>query len=153
MSLWARESASSTAKPMSRSMAATALLPLAIPPVSPRRRMTVKLSRAGGRLCCRKFGRGSPQARGLHGIAHEHRDGHGTNAAGDGRERPGGVDGVGMDVADEDAAFRAEFFQPLWKIPKQALRFLGIGDAVRAHIDDGGAHFDPLRFHEAGFDY
>src|SRR5260370_41063146 len=37
MSLWARESASRTEKPSSRSMAATALLPLAIPPVSPSR--------------------------------------------------------------------------------------------------------------------
>src|SRR5207249_2541321 len=41
MSLWARESASRTAKPNSRSMAATALLPLAIPPVRPSRSMMV----------------------------------------------------------------------------------------------------------------
>src|SRR5260221_14226934 len=41
MSLWARESASRTAKPISRSMAATALLPLAIPPVRPSRSMIV----------------------------------------------------------------------------------------------------------------
>src|ERR1700674_2925736 len=154
MSRWARESASRTAKPISRSMAATALLPLAMPPVSPSRSIFfARLPRRGGRLSCGKFGRGAAEARGFDGVAHEHGDGHGADATGDGCERAGGVDGVGMDVADEGAAFGAELFKAIWEVVKEALGFTGVGDAVGADINDGGVGLDPIGFHVGGFAY
>src|ERR1700731_1519675 len=151
MSRWARESASRTAKPISRSMAATALLPLAMPPVSPSRSIFfARLPRRGGRLRCGKFRRGAAEARGFDGVAHEHGDGHGTDAAGHGRERSGNVDGAGMDVADQSAAFGTELFEAVWKVVKKPLGFFGVRNAIGAHIDDRGAGLDPVRFHEAG---
>src|SRR5258708_1352330 len=143
MSLWARESASRTAKPSSRSMAAMALLPLAIPPVSPSRSIFPRLPHRGGRLRRGKFRRGAAEAGGFHGVAHEHGDGHGADAAGHGRERSGNVDGAGMDVADESAAFGAEFFEAVWKVVKKALGFFGVCNAVGANIDDPAAGLDP----------
>src|SRR5882724_2694718 len=138
-------------------MAATALLPLAIPPVRPSRSILFRLSRAGRRLGGRKFWRGAAEAGGFYGIAHEHGDGHGTDAAGDGSERAGGIDGVGMNVADEGAAFGAEFFETVREIFEEALGLLGIGDAVGADVDDRGAgpssrsRLDPIGFDVAGF--
>src|SRR5467141_3335833 len=105
MSLWARESASRTEKPSSRSMAATALLPLAMPPVRPSRSIFPSLPRDGGRMRGRNSRRGAAQARGFDSVAHEHGDGHGAYAAGDGCERAGDVDGIGMNIADEPGAF------------------------------------------------
>src|SRR6266852_3932042 len=151
MSLWARESASRTAKPNSRSMAATALLPLAIPPVSPSRSIFFRLPHRGGRLSCGKFGRGAAEAGGFDGVAHEHGDGHGADAAGNGGERSGNVDGAGMHVADESACFGAEFFEAVRKVVKKPLGFFGVRNAVGANIDDCCAGLDPVRFHVAGF--
>src|SRR5216684_1858521 len=121
MSLWARESASRTAKPISRSKAATALLPLAIPPVRPSRSISLRLSRASGRLRGGKFGRGAAEARGFDGIAHEHGDGHGADATGNGCECTGSIDCIRMDVADERAAFNAEFGEAVWEILEETL--------------------------------
>src|SRR6266404_8906243 len=117
MSLCARESASRTAKPSSRSIAATAVLPLAMPPVRPRRSMVGSPSAGGGlHGVGQRRGFAAAQARGLHGVAHEHGDGHGADASGNWRERAGSVHGVGMDVADERRAFGAEFFEARGKI-------------------------------------
>src|SRR5712692_4845138 len=157
MSLWASESASSTAKRTWRSMAATALLPQAIPPVRPSRSISLRLSRASGRLRGGKFGRRAAEAGGFHGIAHEHGDGHGADATGNGCECTGSIDRVRMDVADERAAFNAEFFEAVWKVLEKARRFLGISDAVGANVDDGGAgpachgRLDPVSLHVCGF--
>src|SRR5467141_3504773 len=151
MRRWARESASRTAKPISRSMAATALLPLAMPPVSPSLSIFfARLPRRGGRLSCGKFGRGAAEARGFDGVAHEHGDGHGSDAAGHGRERSGNVDGAGMDVADESASFGTEFFEAVWKAVKKPLGFFGVSNAVGADIYDHGAGLDPVGFHITG---
>src|SRR5713226_3634104 len=157
MSLWARESASRTAKPISRSKAATALLPLAIPPVRPSRSISLRLSRASGRLRRRKFGRGAAEAGGFHGIAHKHSDGHGADATGNGCECTGSIDCIRMDVADERAAFNAEFGEAVWEILEETLGFVGISDAVGANVDGGGAGFtrrgglDPVSLHVCGF--
>src|SRR5260370_39129545 len=110
MSLWARESASRTEKPSSRSMAATALLPLAMPPVRPSLSIFC-LARRGGRLCGRKFRRSTAEARGFDRVAHEHGDGHGADTTGHRGECARDVNGAGMNVADEGAAFGAEFFE------------------------------------------
>src|SRR5260370_1354390 len=151
MSLWAKESASRTAKPSSRSMAATALVPVAMPPVSASVSMCFRLPPRGGRLRCGKFGRGAAEAGGFHGVAHEHGDGHGADAAGHRRERSGNVDGTGMDVADESASFGAEFFEAVRKVVKEPLGFCEVRNAVGANIDDRRAGLDPVRFHVAGF--
>src|SRR6266851_1975294 len=151
MRRWARESASSTAKPSSRSMAATALLPLAMPPVSPSRSIFFRLPHRGGRLRRGKLGRGAAEAGGFHGVAHEHGDGHGADAAGHGRERSGNVDGAGVDVADESASLAAEFFEAVWKVVKEPLGFFEVRNTVGANIDDCCAGLDPVRFHVAGF--
>src|SRR5712691_2870007 len=112
-----------------------------------------ELSRRSCRLRGGKFWRGPPQAGGFHRVAHEHGDGHGTDAAGHGRERTRSVDRVRMDVADKGAAFGAEFGEAVRKILEEALSFVGIGDAVGADIDDGGARLDPVCFDETGFAY
>ena len=104
-------------------------------------------------MSCGNFGRGAAEARGFDGVAHEHGDGHGADATGDGCERAGGVDGVGMDVADEGAAFGAELFKAIWEVVKEALGFTGVGDAVGADINDGGVGLDPIGFHVGGFAY
>ena len=119
--------------------------------------MASRLSRAGGRLRCRKFWGGAAEAGGFYGVAHEHCNGHGADAAGDGRERASDMDGVWMNVADEGAAFGAEFFETVWKILEQALGFFGIGDTVGADVNDRGAGpprrggFYPVGFDVAGF--
>src|SRR6266851_5722224 len=151
MRRWARESASSTAKPNSRSMAATALLPLAMPPVSPSRSIFFRLPHRGGRLRRGKFGRCAAEAGGFDGVAHEHGDGHGADAAGHGRERSGNVDGAGMDVADESASLGAEFFEAVRKVVKEPLGFFEVRNAVGTDINDRRAGLDPVRFHVAGF--
>src|SRR5712692_7096260 len=151
MRRWARESASSTAKPSSRSMAATALLPLAMPPVSPSRSIFFRLPHRGRRLRCGEFGGGAAEARGFYGVAHEHGNGHGADAAGHGRERAGDTGGIGMDIADESAAFGAEFLEAVWKVVKKALGFFGVRYAVGANIDNRGAGLDPVCFHVTGF--
>ena len=93
--------------------------------------------------------RGAAQPRRFHGVAHEHGDGHGANAARDGGERTGRIDGIGMNIADERGAFGAEFLEPLGKIAEEAFSFLCIRDAVRTHINHGGTRLDPAGFNEA----
>jgi hypothetical protein len=110
-----------------------------------------ELSRAGGRLRCRKFGRGAAEASGFHGVAHQHGDGHGADAAGNRSERAGGVDGAGMDIAEKSAAFGAEFFETVGKISEEALGFFDIGDAVGANVNDRGAGLDPVWLDAASF--
>src|SRR6266852_3663348 len=149
MSLCARKSASRTAKPISRSMAATSVLPLAMPPVRPSRSIA-RSPRAGNGLYGVSFGFATAQARGFHGVAHQHGDGHGANAAGDGRERAGGVHRVGMHVADEHRTLFAEFFQARGEIAQQRLRFFGISHLVRANIDDRSAGRNPVGLYIAG---
>ena len=99
----------------------------------------------GGLLICAGFahadgGRGGSviclgEFEGAEGVVHEHRDGHGADAAGDGGEvaRLGG-DGVVIGITDEAVA---------------ALCF-GIFDAVDADVDDGGAVLDHLGGEEMG---
>ena len=110
-----------------------------------------KLPHSGGRLCGRKFRRGAAQARRFHRVAHEHGDGHGADAAGNGRERASGVNGIRMNVANERAAFSAELLEPLREIVEEALSFGSIGHAISANINDGGGGHDPFGLHEAGF--
>ena len=44
-----------------------------------------------------------------------------------------------MNVADEDRAFGAEFFQTRREIAEQTLGFGGVLDGVGAYVDDRGA--------------
>jgi hypothetical protein len=110
-----------------------------------------ELSRRDGRLRCRKFGRGAAEAGGFDGVAHQHGNGHRANAAGNRSESAGSIDRGGMDVADEGAAFGAEFFETVWKIAEEALGFFGVGDAVGANVDDCGPRLDPVWLDVAGF--
>jgi hypothetical protein len=112
-----------------------------------------ELSRRDGRLRCRKFGRGAAEAGGFDGVAHQHSNGHRANAAGNRSESAGSIDRGGMDVADEGAAFGAEFFETVWKIAEEALGFLGVGDAVGANVDDCGPRLDPVWLDVASFAY
>src|SRR5690242_11734789 len=91
-------------------MAATVLLPLAMPPVRPRRSMRVSAG-TGGMRGGGGFGEGPAKTRGVDGVAHEHGDGHGANGARDGCEGAGDIYGVGMHVADERGAFGVKFFE------------------------------------------
>src|SRR3981189_2141420 len=94
----ARESASSTSKRNSRSMAATADLPVAMPPVRPRR--SIISPRAGDGL--RGFARelSAAELGSFYRVAHEHGNGHGADAAGYGSERASSVDRVGVHVTN-----------------------------------------------------
>src|SRR5258708_6364840 len=135
MSLCARKSASRTAKPISRSMAATAVLPLAMPPVRPSRSIA-RSPRAGGGLHGVSFGFATAESCGFHGVAHQHGDGHGADAAGDGRERAGGVHRVRMHVANEHHAFFSKFLQTRRKISHQPFPFFGLSHFVLPNIYD-----------------
>src|SRR5712691_5096850 len=115
----ARESAARTAKPSSRSMAATAVLPLAMPPVRPSRSIA-RSPRADRGLHGVGLGFAAAQAGGFHGVAHEHGDGHGADAAGYGRERAGGVHCVGMHVANENRALSRNFAKRAGKLRSSA---------------------------------
>ena len=94
---------------------------------------------------------GAAEAGGSHGVAHEHGDGHGANAAGNRSEKACGVDGVGVNVTDQNAAFLTEFFQARKRIFQQARGFSGIGNLVGADIDHRGAGADPVRLDESRF--
>src|SRR5579864_5276255 len=97
MSLWEMESASRTGKPNSRRIAATTLLPLAMPPVRPS--FSIESRNSFNRAACptitnfqsgilgtRDCGAGgATEAGGFHRVAHQHGDGHRADAAGDGR--------------------------------------------------------------------
>src|SRR5215470_6558868 len=156
ITLCARESASSTENPSSRSMAATALLPLAIPPVSPSRNIALSPRRRSRRRG-RELGRTATKPRGLNRIAHQHGDGHWTDPARNGRERTSRVDCVGLDVADQDSAFGVKLLQARREIPEKLFRLGGILDRVGADVDDcssglaicGG--LDPIGLHETRF--
>src|SRR5258707_13499280 len=125
MSLCARKSASRTAKPISRSMAATAVLPLAMPPVRPSRSIA-RSPRAGGGLHGVSFGFATAESCGFHGVAHQHGDGHGADAAGDGRERARGVHRVRMPLAHGPPAFFSKFFPTPRKIARHPFRLFGV---------------------------
>ena len=56
-----------------------------------------------------------------------------------------------MNVADEDGAFFAELGEAQRKILEERFRFGGVSDLVCADIDDGGARFEPVGLHVAGF--
>jgi hypothetical protein len=56
-----------------------------------------------------------------------------------------------VNVADQNAAFLAEFFQPRKRIFQQARGFRGIGNLVGADIDHGSAGADPVGLEEARF--
>lgn len=138
-------------------------MPLAIPPVKPSF-STIGLSRArrvgrgvllgvvllgfGG---LRRCGVAAAEFCGFYGVAHEHGDGHGTDTPGNGREGTGGVDGIGMDVADEHGTFGVEFFEALGKISEQGGGFGSVCNFVGAHVDDGGAGLDPVGGDIGGF--
>ena len=98
----------------------------------------------GGRFAAAEKG-------GFYGVAHEHGDGHGTDAAGNGSEGAGGVEGVGMDVANERGAFGVEFIEASGKIAEQRFGFGGIGDFVGADIDHGGTGAEPIGLDVTGF--
>ena len=61
------------------------------------------------------------------------------------------MDGVGVNVADQNAAFLAEFFQAWKRIFQQARGFTRIGNLVGADIDHGGAGADPVRLDKSRF--
>src|SRR5882672_12418890 len=106
MSWRARESASRKSKRNSRSMAATADLPVAMPPVRPRRSIMTS-PRAGDGLRGFALGFAATEIGGLYRVAHEHGDGHGADPAGDGSERAGGIDRVGMHVTNYNGTLLA----------------------------------------------
>src|SRR5579885_1791979 len=62
-----------------------------------------------GGLRGERFAASAAKTRGLHRIAHQHGDRHRTNAAGNRCEGAGDLDGVGMDVADEDGSLARNF--------------------------------------------
>ena len=108
------------------------------------------LPSAGDGLRGGKSGGGAAEARSLHGVAHEHGDGHGADAAGNRGERACEVDSIRMNVADQGVSFGAEFFEALGEIAEETLCFLGLGDAIRAYINDRGAGLDPAGLDETG---
>src|SRR5690606_38382273 len=69
---------------------------------------------------------------GGHGVAEEHGDGHGADSAGDFGDRACDVAG-GVEVYVTDETITA--------------RVGGVGDTIRAYVDDDSAGFEPLPFH------
>ena len=101
------------------------------------------------RRLCRRFG--AAEVGGFDGVAHEHGDGHGADAAGDGSQRTGGVHSVRMNVADEHGTLLAEFCESLREIFQEFFGFEFVGDFVRADVNNGGAGFEPVGFDVTGF--
>src|SRR6266404_4212206 len=149
MSWRARESASSTSKRNSRSIAATADLPVAMPPVRPRR--SISSPRAGDGL--RGFARelSTAELGGFYGVAHEYRDGHGANATGNRSERAGSVDRVGVHVTNEHGTLLAKFLKTCREIAQQGVGLFCVGNFICADIDDCGARANPVGLDVAGF--
>src|ERR1700756_3504804 len=146
----ARASASSTSKPISRSMAATTLLPLAMPPVRPSRN-TGRLPGPSGRRSAFGSALAAAEAGSFDGVAHEHGDGHWPNAAGDRRKRASDVQGVGVNIADEHGSFLMEFCEAGREVAEESLGLRGVDDSVGADIDDSGARTNPVGLDIAGF--
>src|SRR5258707_14838358 len=105
----ARESASSTSKRNSRSMAATADLPVAMPPVRPRR--SIGSPRAGDGLRGFALHFSTAELGGFYRVAHEHGNGHGSDAAGNRSERAGSGDRIGVHVTNEHGTLLAKFLK------------------------------------------
>ena len=133
-------SASSTWQPSSRSIAATVVLPVAIPPVRPTRSIRVWPPR---RWVHARLSAPAPQAGCLHRVAHQHGDGQRPHAARHRRDRSGDFRDARMNVAHQHGAFLAELRQLRRKIRKDALRLGCIGDAIDAHIDHRRAGTHP----------
>ncbi len=100
-------------------------------------------------MSCQSFS--AAEAGSFHRVAHEHSDGHGSDAAGNRSEKSGRVNGVWVNVADENAAFLAELFQARQRVFQQARGFRGIGNLICADINDRRAGADPVWLDEAGF--
>src|SRR5882724_6330821 len=146
----ARESASRTSKRNSRSMAATADLPVAMPPVRPRRSITAS-PRAGNGLRGFALEVSAAELGSFYRVAHEHGNGHGADAAGNRSERAGSVDRVGMHVPDEHGTFLTKFLKTCWEIAQQRLGLFCVGNFICADIDDCGARANPVGLYVAGF--
>src|SRR5260370_21379944 len=56
-----------------------------------------------------------------------------------------------MNVADEGKALGAEFLEAVREVAENARGRGGVGDAVDADVNDGGAGADPFGFHVGGF--
>src|SRR6267154_1831354 len=146
----ARESASSTSKRNSRSMAATADLPVAMPPVRPRRSIRASPGAGDGlsgfalEVSAAELGR-------FYRVAHEHGNGHGADAAGNRSQRAGGVDRIGMHVTNEHGTLLAKFLKTCREIAQQRLGLFCVGDFICADIDDCGTRTNPVGLDVAGF--
>src|SRR5882762_9832076 len=145
----ARESASSTSKRNSRSMAATADLPVAMPPVRPRR--SIISPRAGDGLSGFALELSAAELGGFYRVAHEHGNGHGSDAAGNRSERAGSVDRIGVHVTNEHGTLLAKFLKTSREIAQQGLGLFCVGDFICADIDDYGARANPVGLDVAGF--
>src|SRR5712671_931220 len=145
----ARESASSTSKRNSRSMAATADLPVAMPPVRPRR--SIISPRAGDGLRGFALELSATELGGFYRVAHEHGNGHGADAAGNRSERAGSVDRVGVHVTYEHGTLLAKFLKTSREFAQQGPGFLYLGDFICSDIDDSGAGSNPVSLYVAGF--
>src|SRR5260370_10724194 len=122
MSRRARESASRTSKRNSWRMAATADLPVAMPPVRPRRSI-IGSPRSGDGLRGFALHFSPAELGGFYGVAHEHSDGHGAHAAGNRGERAGSVYCVGMHVTNEHGTLLAKSLKTSGDIAKQVRCF------------------------------
>src|SRR6267142_2936635 len=91
------------------------------------------------------------ETRRFDGIAHEQGDGHGTDAAWDRSKRARGIDGVGVNVTDEDRTFLTEFCQALRKILEELLDFDLVGNFICADVDYRRAGFEPIGLYVTGF--
>src|SRR5712671_7596929 len=129
MSWRARESASRTSKRNSRSMAATADLPVAMPPVRPRRSITAS-PRAGDGLRGFTLEVAASQLGGFYRVAHEHGDSHGADATGDRSERARCVDCIGVHVTNERGTLLAKSLKTCREIAQQEFGFFRVGDLI-----------------------
>src|SRR6266568_4373613 len=83
--------------------------------------------------------RSAAESRSLHRVAHQHRDGHRADAAGNRSQSARDVYGIGMHVAGKRRALGAEFFHALRKIAEKPLGLRSVGHAIRADINHGRA--------------
>src|SRR5882762_1101955 len=141
-------SASITGNPCSRSIAATVLLPLAIPPVKPQRSMHPLFPYFLTSLLP-YFLTSSAQFCRLHRIAHQHRNGHRANSSRYRRQRPRGIRHIRVHVTDQHISLSAEFLQPRRKILQEPLRFRSFRHPIGPDINHRRASLNPIRLYKS----
>src|ERR1700761_1345977 len=120
-------------------MAATVVLPVPRPPVSPTRSMGELYREAAAEFC------------GADGVGHQHGDGERADASGYWSVGAGESEGFGVDISDDCGAFALEQLFTGRVSGEVAIELVLLGDAVDAGVEDDSSGLHHLGCYQAGF--